>query len=76
MNFISSSNAAYSEMQFNIDPAIHERYIELLCKYEVNKVYPYVQQAEGYRLDRALEVSDYDSGLQGMEKFLDNWNLC
>ncbi|KAK2151497.1 hypothetical protein LSH36_361g02006 [Paralvinella palmiformis] len=52
----SSSNIAYSETQFNVEPSIHERYIELLCKYEISKVYPYIQQAEGYRLDKTLEI--------------------
>ena len=44
------------EQQFNIEPDVHELYIELLCKYQPSWVYAYIRVADGYRLEQTLEV--------------------
>jgi hypothetical protein len=43
--------------ELNLDPALVERYIELLCEFRPEKVYPFVTSSEGYRLDNAMQVN-------------------
>ncbi|KAK8727977.1 hypothetical protein OTU49_009327 [Cherax quadricarinatus] len=35
---------------------LHEKYIDLMCKVNPNQVYPYLKGAEGYRLEKTLEI--------------------
>jgi hypothetical protein len=51
------SSLAQLKDELNFDPALVERYIELLCEFSPEKVYPYVTTSDGYRLDNAIQVN-------------------
>jgi hypothetical protein len=51
------SSLAQLKDELNLDPALVERYIELLCLFSPEKVYPFVTSSEGYRLDNAIQVN-------------------
>ena len=57
MNRDSVGSASFSERQFNIEPSVHELYVELLCKYDSSQVPAYLQAADGYRMEQTLQVS-------------------
>jgi len=44
------------ELKSNIDPYIHEEFIELMCNYEPELVLRYLQSNSNYRLDQALAI--------------------
>lgn len=52
----SHSGLAQLKDESNFDPELVEQYIELLCEFSPEKVYPYIISSEGYRLDNALKV--------------------
>ncbi len=52
----TSGSAIFTERHFNIEPEIHELYINLLCKHKPEEVYDYVRVSEGYRVPETLEV--------------------
>lgn len=41
---------------FEINPDIQEKYIELMCQYNPEQVYSYIRSTEGYRLEETLEI--------------------
>lgn len=43
--------------EFNFDPALVERYIELMCEFSPQSVYQYITSSEGYRLENAIKVN-------------------
>ncbi|XP_033606542.1 vacuolar protein sorting-associated protein 8 homolog isoform X2 [Cryptotermes secundus] len=51
------SSLAQLKDELNFDPALVERYIELLCEFSPEKVYPYVTSSDGYRLDNAIQIT-------------------
>jgi hypothetical protein len=52
----SHSGLGQLKDDLNFDPEFVEKYIELLCEFSPEKVYPYIVSSEGYRLDNALQV--------------------
>lgn len=42
-----------------MDSITTERYIELLCKFNTQLVYPFLTSVESYRHEKALEVKKY-----------------
>ena len=52
----SSGSAIHIERNIQVEPEIHEMYIELLCKQAPPSVCTYLKMAEGYRLEETLEV--------------------
>jgi hypothetical protein len=44
--------------EFSFDPALVERYIELMCEFSPHRVYPYMTSSEGYRLENAIKVKE------------------
>ena len=52
----NSGSAVFSDRHINIEPHIHELYIQLMAKCEPTNVYNYIRMAEGYRLEETLEV--------------------
>jgi hypothetical protein len=52
----SHSGFAQPKDELNFDPELVEQYIELLCEFSPEKVYPYIVSSEGYRLDNTLKV--------------------
>ncbi|XP_013387109.1 vacuolar protein sorting-associated protein 8 homolog isoform X2 [Lingula anatina] len=52
----SSGSAIHSDRQVQLEPAVHEQYIELMCQYQPTAVYSYIKAAEGYRLEETLEL--------------------
>jgi hypothetical protein len=55
----SHSGLAQLKDELNFDPQLVEQYIELLCEFSPEKVYPYITSNEGYRLDNALKVCHF-----------------
>ncbi|XP_021918193.1 LOW QUALITY PROTEIN: vacuolar protein sorting-associated protein 8 homolog [Zootermopsis nevadensis] len=53
----SHSGLAQLKDESNFDPELVEQYIELLCEFSPEKVYPYIISSEGYRLDNALKIT-------------------
>jgi hypothetical protein len=43
--------------EFSFDPALVERYIELMCEFSPQSVYQYITSSEGYRLENAMKVT-------------------
>ncbi|XP_067145381.1 vacuolar protein sorting-associated protein 8 homolog isoform X3 [Centruroides vittatus] len=41
---------------FEVNPNVQEKYIELMCRYNPEQVYGYVRSTEGYRLEETLEI--------------------
>jgi hypothetical protein len=58
--------------EFNFDPALVERYIELMCEFSPQNVYPYITSSEGYRLENAIKVNKVCYELQLVGSF----NTC
>jgi hypothetical protein len=43
--------------EFNFDPVLVERYIELMCEFSPQNVYQYITSSEGYRLENAIKIT-------------------
>jgi hypothetical protein len=50
--------------EFSFDPALVERYIELMCEFSPQNVYLYITNSEGYRLENAIKVNKMCYGLK------------
>jgi hypothetical protein len=60
----SNCGLAQLKDEFSFDPALVERYIELMCEFSPQKVYPYITSSEGYRLENAIKVNKVRYELQ------------
>lgn len=53
----SVGSAIHPDRQVNLEPQIHEIYINLMCLHRPGDVYNYIKVNEGYRLEETLEVN-------------------
>ncbi|XP_077997967.1 vacuolar protein sorting-associated protein 8 homolog isoform X1 [Glandiceps talaboti] len=52
----TSGSAIHVREQAMIEPEVQEKYIELMCIYNINDVYTYIRNTENYRIEETLEI--------------------
>ncbi|XP_033629373.1 vacuolar protein sorting-associated protein 8 homolog [Asterias rubens] len=52
----ATSTALGPKEQSQSDPAIHEKYIDLMCQFNPSAVHHYIRNVEGYRLEETLQI--------------------
>ncbi|KAJ9588008.1 hypothetical protein L9F63_028181, partial [Diploptera punctata] len=67
----SHSGLAQLKDELNFEPELVEQYIELLCEFSPEKVYPYITSSENYRLDTALEITRKHSQIEATAYLLE-----
>ena len=59
-DYHDSGSTLYPKEQSQPDPVIHEKYIDLMCRYNENTVLRYLMNVDGYRLEETLQVCERD----------------
>ncbi|XP_072048156.1 LOW QUALITY PROTEIN: vacuolar protein sorting-associated protein 8 homolog [Amphiura filiformis] len=55
-DYTDSGSALYPKEQTQPDPVIHEKYIDLMCRYSEDTVLRYLMNVDGYRLEETLQI--------------------
>nr|XP_006819234.1 PREDICTED: vacuolar protein sorting-associated protein 8 homolog [Saccoglossus kowalevskii] len=54
----NTGSAIHIRDQTVIEPEVQEKYIELMCKYNISNVYHYIRNTDNYRLEETLKVCE------------------